>query len=116
MRKIFVKKKNQLLTNLFKSLQNIQKGRYLQSKIKRILSLQKCQICEEEFDMENKNVRNYCHNKRNLTCRKPLLLPVIFQNLQGHGSRLFIKQLSKTKGTINSIFRIFFIYKENKSR
>ena len=110
MRKIFVKKKNQLLTNLFKSLQNIQKGRYLQSKIKRILSLQKCQICEEEFDKKDKNMRDYCHyrgaarNKCNLTCRKPLLLPVIFQNLQGHGSRLFIKQLSKTKHTINSIF------------
>lgn len=74
------------------------------------MSLQKCQICEEEFDKKDKNMRDYCHyrgaarNKCNLTCRKPLLLPVIFQNLQGHGSRLFIKQLSKTKHTINSIF------------
>ena len=49
--------------------------------------------------------RGAAHNKCNLNCncRKPSLLPVIFHNLQGYESHLFIKQLLQTKGTINCI-------------
>ena len=34
----------------------------------------------------------------NLQCRKPFIFPVIFHNLQGYDSHLFIKQLTKVKG------------------
>ena len=40
------------------------------------------------------------HNKCNLQCRKPLILPVIFHNLQDDDSHLFIKQLPKLKGDL----------------
>ena len=66
-----------------------------------------CHICEEEFSSDKKSkeifkVRDHCHftgkyrgaahNKCNLFCRKPVILPVIFRNLQGYDAHLFIKQ------------------------
>ena len=38
-----------------------------------------------------------------MKCRKPLTLPVIFHNLQGYDSHLFIKQLAKVKGELSCI-------------
>ena len=43
------------------------------------------------------------HNKCNLSCRKPLIIPVVFHNLQGYDARLFIKQLAKVVGDLTSI-------------
>ena len=66
-----------------------------------------CHICEEEFYPDEKTnkivkVRDHCHltgkyrgaahNQCNLLCRKPLILPVIFHNLQGYDAHLFIKK------------------------
>ena len=75
-----------------------------------------CHICEEEFTRDKKSnskVRDHCHftgeyrgaahNKCNLSCRKPLILPVIFHNLQGYDAHLFIKQLAKVPGDLFSI-------------
>lgn len=72
-----------------------------------------CHICESHCKENEKRVRGHCHltgkyggaahNKCNLQCRKPLILPVVFYNLQGYDSHLFIKQLSKTKGGLNFI-------------
>ena len=36
-------------------------------------------------------------------CRKPLVLPVIFHNLQGYDAHLFIKQLARLEGDLNCI-------------
>ena len=36
-------------------------------------------------------------------CRKPLVLPVIFHNLQGYDAHLFIKQLASLQGDLNCI-------------
>ena len=47
--------------------------------------------------------RGAAHNQCNLSCRKPLILPVIFHNLQGYDAHLFIKQLAKVKGDLTSI-------------
>lgn len=60
-----------------------------------------CHICEK--DLGKDKVRDHCHfagkfrgtahNSCNLQCRKPMVLPVIFHNLQGYDAHLFIKQL-----------------------
>ena len=70
-----------------------------------------CYICAK--DLGKDKVRDHCHftgnfreaahNSCNLQCRKPMLLPVIFHNLQGYDAHLFIKQLSKVKGELNCI-------------
>ena len=77
-----------------------------------------CYIFEEEFSIDKKTnkfvkVRDHCHftgkyrgaahNQCNLTCRKPLILPVVFHNLQGYDAHLFIKQLAKVVGDLTSI-------------
>ena len=70
-----------------------------------------CHICNKEL-LEDK-VRDHCHftgqyrgaahNSCNLKCRKPLILPVIFHNLQGYDAHLFIKQLATLPGDLNCI-------------
>ena len=74
-----------------------------------------CHICEKELLVYEKTgeifkVRDHCHftgryrgaahNECNLKCRKPLILPVVFYNLQGYDSHLFIKQLAKVSKKI----------------
>ena len=77
-----------------------------------------CHICEQDLNVDEKTgiifkVRDHCHftgkyrgaahNECNLKCRKPLILPVIFHNLQGYDSHLFIKQLAKISGDLSCI-------------
>ena len=62
-----------------------------------------CHICNK--DLGHDKVRDHCHftgqyrgaahNKCNLMCKKPKILPVIFHNLQGYDAHLFIKQLAR---------------------
>ena len=47
--------------------------------------------------------RGAVHNSCNLRCRKPIILPVIFHNLQGYDAHLFIKQLFRLPGELNCI-------------
>ena len=70
-----------------------------------------CHICSKELKTDK--VRDHCHftgqyrgaahNKCNLQCRKPMVLPVIFHNLQGYDAHLFIKQLARLEGDLNCI-------------
>ena len=70
-----------------------------------------CHICSCE--LKNDKVRDHCHftgkyrgaahNKCNLMCKKPRVLPVIFHNLQGYDAHLFIKQLAKLEGKLDCI-------------
>ena len=73
-----------------------------------------CHICEEEIkDEETEKVRDHCHltgkfrgaahNKCNLKYRLPKFYPVIFHNLYGYDSHLFIKNLGKSEGKIDCI-------------
>ena len=73
-----------------------------------------CHICEEKLFTDKKSkVRDHCHftgkyrgaahNKCNLECRKPLILPVVFHNLQGYDAHLFIKKLAKVQRDLFSI-------------
>ena len=69
-----------------------------------------CHICKKELlnDGGADKVRDHCHftgkyrgaahDNCNLQCRKPMILPVIFHNLQGYDAHLFIKQLSQIPG------------------
>ena len=49
------------------------------------------------------NYRGAAHNKCNLMCKKPRILPVIFHNLQGYDAHLFIKLLACLPGELNCI-------------
>ena len=77
-----------------------------------------CHICEQDLNIDKETgqilkVRDHCHftgeyrgaahNECNLKCRKPHILPVIFHNLQGYDSHLFIKQLAKVSGGLSCI-------------
>ena len=77
-----------------------------------------CHICDKEFYEDDSTakmlkVRDHCHftgqyrgaahNSCNLKCRKPMIIPVIFHNLQGYDAHLFIKELSKIPGELNCI-------------
>ena len=70
-----------------------------------------CHICSGE--LKEDKVRDHCHftgqyrgaahNKCNLMCKKPKVLPVIFHNLQGYDAHLFIKQLARLEGDLSCI-------------
>ena len=70
-----------------------------------------CHICNKE--LKEDKVRDHCHftgkyrgaahNSCNLQCRKPMILPVIFHNLQGYDAHLFIKQIACLPGELNCI-------------
>ena len=77
-----------------------------------------CHICEQDLNIDKETglilkVRDHCHftgeyrgaahNQCNLKCKKPHILPVIFHNLQGYDSHLFIKQLAKVSGDLSCI-------------
>ena len=78
----------------------------------------KCWMCHGEFTKKpdkrgDKKVRDHCHytgkfrgaahNKCNLKYKKPKFFPVVFHNLSGYDSHLFIKNLGVRKGNINCI-------------
>ena len=77
-----------------------------------------CHICEKDLNIDKETgkilkVIDHCHftgeyrgaahNQCNLKCKKPLILPVLFHNLQGYDSHLFIKQLAKVSGDLSCI-------------
>ena len=72
-----------------------------------------CWICQGEFVGSQKKVRDHCHftgkfraaahNKCNLQFIKPKFTPVIFHNLSGYHSHLFVKNLGKSEGNIKCI-------------
>ena len=75
----------------------------------------KCWICNEKFvdDVENYKVRDHCHftgrfrgaphRIYSLKYRKPYFTPVVFRNLSGYDSHLFVKNLGFSEGNIDCI-------------
>ena len=76
----------------------------------------RCWICKGEFDDKDKNkekVKDHCHytrryrgaahNECNLNYRKPNFTFVVFHNLSGYDSHLFIKNLGFSEGNIDCI-------------
>ena len=76
-------------------------------------SATECWICQGEFDGVEVKVRDHrhfsgkfrgaAHNKCNLKFRKPKFIPVVFHNLSGYDSHLFIKNLGVSEGNISCI-------------
>ena len=70
-----------------------------------------CAICKGPLTVETVrdhdhltgNFRGAAHSQCNLQYQLPKFVPVIFHNLLGYDSHLFIKQLGKSKGNINCI-------------
>ena len=74
-----------------------------------------CWICNEKFDGDGKNckVKDHCHftgryrgaahNLCNLKYKKSNFTPVVFHNLSGYDSHLFIKNLGFSEGNIDCI-------------
>ena len=74
----------------------------------------KCWMCNGKFnDDKDVKVRDHCHftcryrgaahNSCNLKYRKPNFTPIVFHNLGGYDSHLFIKELGFSKGDIDCI-------------
>ena len=71
----------------------------------------RCHICQDELGEDK--VLDHCHltgkyrgaahNECNLQYKIPQFFPVIFHNLSGYDSHLFIKDFGKSKGRINCI-------------
>ena len=78
---------------------------------KRFNKSKECWICGEPLNDDK--VRDHCHytgrfrgpahNKCNLKYRKPKFVPVVFHNLSGYDSHLFIKNLGFNPGKIDCI-------------
>ena len=91
------------------------------NELKQFNDATKCWICNEEFDdtadekgyRKNEKVKDHCHytgrfrgaahNTCNLKYKKPKFIPVVFHNLSGYDSHLFIKNLGFTDGNIDCI-------------
>ena len=66
--------------------------------------LESCHMCFKPFKEDNPKVRDYCqytghyrgpaHMKCNLQYKIPSYIPIIFQNLSGYDTHLFIKELA----------------------
>ena len=70
-----------------------------------------CHICENQLLLDK--VRDHCHltgkyrgaahNQCNLNYKLPNFYPVIFHNLSGYDTHMFIKDLAETEGELNCI-------------
>ena len=74
-----------------------------------------CYVCQRDLTIDGKldKVRDHCHltgryrgaahSKCNLAIRNPKFVPVVFHNLEGYDSHLFIKNLGVSEGEIRCI-------------
>ena len=110
--KIFVEKLTEMTKGLYEDFYRKPKPLVMSEKSnKKFNNAVNCHICGGELGKDR--VRDHCHftgeyrgaahNKCNLMCKKPRILPVIFHNLQGYDAHLFIKQLAKIDGDLSCI-------------
>ena len=70
-----------------------------------------CYVCDKPIN--NPKVKDHCHitgkfrgpahNSCNINYKVPKFIPIIFHNLEGYDSHLFIKELGKSEGEIKCI-------------
>ena len=110
--KVFVEKISEVTKSIYNDFYRRPKPLILTLAEQKLFDKEKtCHICNK--DLGEDKVRDHCHftgqyrgaahNSCNLQCRKPLVLPVIFHNLQGYDAHLFIKQLACLPGELNCI-------------
>ena len=110
--KIFVEKLTEITKGIYEDFYRKPKPLVMSEKSnKDFHNAVNCHICSGELGKDK--VRDHCHftgkyrgaahNKCNLMCKKPRILPVIFHNLQGYDDHLFIKQLAKIDGNLSCI-------------
>ena len=110
--KIFVEKLTEMTKGIYEDFYRKPKPLVMSEKSnKDFNNAVNCHICGGELGKDR--VRDHCHftgkyrgaahNKCNLMCKKPRILPVIFHNLQGYDAHLFIKQLAKIDGDLSCI-------------
>ena len=110
--KVFVEKISEVTKGIYNDFYCKPKPLRLTQTEKKLFEKAKtCHICNK--DLGEDKVRDHCHftgqyrgaahNKCDLMCRKPRVLPVIFHNLQGYDAYLFIKQLARLEGDLSCI-------------
>ena len=104
--KKFVECLENALRDIDNLLENPKKMIYEEEEKLQYKKSSRCYICQSEFNSESKGlvkVRDHCHltgrykgaahSKCNLDIRSPKFIPVVFHNLEGYDSHLFIKIL-----------------------
>ena len=110
--KVFVEKLTEVTKGIYNDFYRRPKPlRLTRAEQKLFDGAETCHVCNKE--LKEDKVRDHCHftgqyrgaahNSCNLQCRKPLILPVIFHNLQGYDAHLFIKQLACLPGDLTCI-------------
>ena len=77
------------------------------------VTAKECHICFKKFSSKDRKVRDHCHytgkyrgaahSSCNLRYRIPDYIPVVFHNLAGYDTHLFIKELAKRTSKIGVI-------------
>ena len=110
--KVFVEKLTEVTKGIYNDFYLRPKPlRLTNSEQKSFEEAKTCHICNCELKKDK--VRDHCHftgqyrgaahNKCNLMCKKPKVLPVIFHDLHGYDAHLFIKQLARLEGKLDCI-------------
>ena len=109
--KIFVENLEKDIKEIYRKFRFKKNMRITQDQDKDFREATDCYICENPLN--NDKVRDHCHltgkyrgaahSKCNLRYKLPKFYPVIFHNLSGYDTHMFIKELAETPGEINCI-------------
>ena len=102
-----------MLEEDIKRITNIPKKEMIFGEKERFDEETKCWICNEKFVRDDDKVKDHCHftgryreaahNSCNLNYSKPNFTPVVFHNLSGYDSHLFVNNLGFNDGSIDCI-------------
>ena len=109
--KIFVENLEKDIKKIYQRFRFKKNMRITQDQHKDFQEATVCYICENPLN--NDKVRDHCHltgkyrgaahSQCNLNYKLPKFYPVIFHNLSGYDTHMFIKDLAETPGEINCI-------------